>query len=177
MHQFALATDASLHATGAVLLQTDENRSYHPCGYLSQSLNPAEQNYQIYDRELLAVICTLKEWRHFLEGNPHPVIIFMDHKNLLYFWSTQKLTRHQAHWQLTLCYFDLTFHHVPGMKLAALDALSWCPNHITSDIDLDNEDQILLPDSLFIKMIDMELAKEFQKLMESTDDLTIQTAL
>jgi hypothetical protein len=63
------------------------------------------------------------------------------------------------------------------MKLAAPDALSQCPNHITSDIDLDNEDQILLPDSLFVKMIDMELAKEFQKLMESTDDLIIQTAL
>jgi hypothetical protein len=40
--QFALATDASLVATGAVLLQTDENGAYHPCGYLSQSFNPAE---------------------------------------------------------------------------------------------------------------------------------------
>jgi len=39
---FAIATDASLVATGAVLLQTDENGAYHPCGYLSQSFNPAE---------------------------------------------------------------------------------------------------------------------------------------
>jgi hypothetical protein len=45
--QFAVATDASLIATGAVLLQTDDNGQYHPCGYLSQSLNPAERNYQI----------------------------------------------------------------------------------------------------------------------------------
>jgi hypothetical protein len=51
------------------------------------------------------------------------------------------------------------------------------PDHITSDIDLDNKDQVLLPDLLFINMIDMELAEEFQKLMESTNDLTIQTAL
>jgi hypothetical protein len=58
-----------------------------------------------------------------------------------------------------------------------LDALSRCPNHITSDIDLDNNDQVLLPNSLFIKMIDTELTKEFQKLTESTDNLTIQTAL
>jgi hypothetical protein len=83
--QFALATDALLVATGAVMLQTDENGAYHPCGYLSQSFNPAERNYQIYDRELLAIIHALKAWRHYLEGNPHSVIIFTDHKNLLYF--------------------------------------------------------------------------------------------
>jgi hypothetical protein len=118
--QFALATDASLVATGAVLLQTDENGAYHPCGYLSQSFNPAEQNYQIYDRELLAIIRALKAWRHYLEGNPHPVIVFTDHKNLLYFQSAQNLTRRQARWQLTLNEFDLELHHVPGTKLAAL---------------------------------------------------------
>jgi hypothetical protein len=63
------------------------------------------------------------------------------------------------------------------MKLAVLNTLSQCPNHITIDVDLDNDDQVFLPDSLFVNIIDMELAKEFQKLMESTDDLTIQTAL
>ena len=92
LRQFTLATDASLFATGAVLLQTNGNGSYHPCGYLSQSLNPTEHNYQIYDHKLLAVIHTLKVWRHFLEGNPHPVIVFTDHQNLLYFRSAQKLT-------------------------------------------------------------------------------------
>jgi hypothetical protein len=74
--QFTVATDASLVATGAVLLQMDENSQYHPCGYLSQSLNPAKCNYQIFDHELLAVICALTKWCHYLEGNPHPVIVF-----------------------------------------------------------------------------------------------------
>jgi hypothetical protein len=90
--QFAITTDASLVATGTILLQTDENGAYHPCAYLSQSFNPAERNYQIYDRELLAVIRALKAWRHYLEGNPHPVIVFTDHKNLLYFHTVQQLT-------------------------------------------------------------------------------------
>jgi hypothetical protein len=58
--KFALATDALLIATSAVLLQTDENGAYHPCGYLSQSFNPAKRNYQIYDQELLAIIRALK---------------------------------------------------------------------------------------------------------------------
>ena len=172
--QFALATDASLFATGAVLLQTDDNGSYHPCGYLSQSLNAAERNYQIYDRELLAVIRALKAWRHFLEGNPHPVIVFTDHKNLLYFRSSQTLTRRQARWQLTLCEYDLQFHHVPGSKLAAPDALSRRPDHDNSD--RDNEDVVLLPDSLFVKLIDTALASKFKAANDNPADLTIKTA-
>jgi hypothetical protein len=154
--QFALATDASLVATSAVLLQTDENGAYHPCGYLSQSFNPAERNYQIYDRELLAIIRALKAWRHYLEGNPHPVIIFTNHKNLLYFRSAQNLTRRQARWQLTLNEFDLELHHVPGTKLAAPDALSCRPDQ--SSNPADNADVTLLPDTLFTQIVDIDLA-------------------
>jgi len=53
---FSIATDASKHATGGVLMQQDTNGEWKPCAFLSQSLNPAERNYDIYDRELLAVI-------------------------------------------------------------------------------------------------------------------------
>jgi RNase H-like domain found in reverse transcriptase/Integrase zinc binding domain/Reverse transcriptase (RNA-dependent DNA polymerase) len=153
--QFAVATDASLVATGGVLLQTDENGIYHPCAYLSQSLNPAERNYQIFDRELLAVICALNEWHYYLEGNAHPVIVFTDHKNLLYFHTAQKLTRRQARWQLTLSLFDIELHHVAGTKLAVPDALSHCPDH--DDGSRDNEDAVLLPDSLFVRLINNDL--------------------
>jgi hypothetical protein len=150
--QFAVATDASLVATGAVLLQTDDNGQYHPCGYLSQSLNPAERNYQIFDRELLAVIYALTEWRHYLEGNPHLVIVFTDHKNLLYFCTAQKLTRCQARWQLILSMFNIELHHVPGTKLVAPDALSHRPDHHPTDSD--NADVTLLPDTMFVRLLD-----------------------
>ena len=53
---FAIATDASKYAFGAILLQTDPNGEWHPCSYLSQSFSPAAQNYNIYDRELLAIV-------------------------------------------------------------------------------------------------------------------------
>ena len=59
---FTIATDASKYASGAILLQTDSNGEWHPCSYLSQSFSPAEWNYDIYDRELLAVIHALKTW-------------------------------------------------------------------------------------------------------------------
>jgi hypothetical protein len=55
---FAIATDASKYASGAILLQTDSNGDWHPYSYVSQSFGPAERNYDIYDRELLAVIPT-----------------------------------------------------------------------------------------------------------------------
>ena len=59
---FFVQTDASKLGTGAVLLQKDNTGVSHPCAYLSQALVGAEQNYQVYDLELLAVIRLLKVW-------------------------------------------------------------------------------------------------------------------
>ena len=58
---------------------------WHPCSYLSQSFNAMEQNYEIYDRELLAIIQALTEWHHYLLSSPHPITVLSDHKNLTYF--------------------------------------------------------------------------------------------
>ena len=67
---FAIATDASKDASGGILLQADSNGEWHPCSYLSQSFSPTERNYDIYDRELLAVIQGIKMWKHYLQGSP-----------------------------------------------------------------------------------------------------------
>ena len=93
---FAIAIDAFKYALGAILLQTDSNGNWHPYSYLSQSFFPAEWNYNIYDSELLTVICTLKLWQHYLHGSPFPVQVFMDHKNLTYFHTPQALNCQQA---------------------------------------------------------------------------------
>ena len=82
---FTIATDASKYASGGVLLQKDSNGEWHPCSYPSQSFAPAERNYNIYNRELLAIIQALKTWRHYLQGSETKVLVFTDHKNLLYF--------------------------------------------------------------------------------------------
>ena len=93
---FAIATDAPKYASDAILLQTDSNGDWHPCSYLSQSFIPAERNYDIYDRELLAIIHALKSWRHYLHRSPFPIQVFTDHKNLTYFRQAQNLNRRQA---------------------------------------------------------------------------------
>ena len=59
--------------------------------FYSKSLSPVERNYEIHDKEMLAIICVLEEWRHFLEGAWHSVEIWMDHKNLEYFMTAKKL--------------------------------------------------------------------------------------
>ena len=53
---FQIETDASKYATGAVLTQLDSNGDRHPISFISKTFSPAEQNYEIYDRELPAII-------------------------------------------------------------------------------------------------------------------------
>ena len=93
---FSIMTDASLLAAGAILLQTDANQDLHPCTYFSRTFTPAQQNYDIYDRELLAVILALEEWCQYLQRTQHPITIITNHKNLSYVKDPRKLSRRQA---------------------------------------------------------------------------------
>ena len=88
---FFLETNASAYASGGVLMQKDQDGQLHPCGFISKMINSAEQNYPIYDRELLAVIHGLRAWRPLLEYSTHEVTLFTDHQNLQYFRSAQDL--------------------------------------------------------------------------------------
>ena len=83
---FKLSTNASDFATGAVLSQKDIwTNLWHPVAFFSKSLDIHERNYEIYDKELLAVIRGLEEYRHHLEGHPYKVEIWLDHQNLIFF--------------------------------------------------------------------------------------------
>jgi hypothetical protein len=135
---FRLEADGSGIATGAVLSQQNvDNKSWHPIT-LSKALNPVEQNYEIHDTEMLAIIRGLEEWRHYLEGARHPIEIWTDHKNLKYFRVAQKLNRRRACWSLYLSHFDVTLHHKPGQSMGKPDALSRRANHGSGQVDNDN---------------------------------------
>ena len=82
---FQIECDASKYTSGAVLTQQDNNSDRHPVGFLSKTFNKTEQNYEIYNRELLAIIQALEEWRHYVQGSGHTTIIYSDHQNLTYF--------------------------------------------------------------------------------------------
>ena len=88
---FQIECDTSKYATGAVLTQLDLNGDRHPCAYISKTFSPTKRNYEIYDRELLAIIRALEEWWHYIQGSPHTTTILSDHKNLTYYREARKL--------------------------------------------------------------------------------------
>ena len=137
----------------------DANGDRHPVSFISKTLSPAERNYEIYDRELLAIIRALEEWRHYIQGSPHTTIVLSDHKNLTYYREAKKLNRRQARWSLYLSEFDVKLVHTSGSKMIQSDALSRRPD-LCPDEDNDNENIIMLPDELFLNLIDADLQEK-----------------
>ena len=88
-----MEADASNYATGGVLLTKCEDGKWRLVAFTSKSLNATEQNYKIYNKEILAVIQFLEAWRHYLEGTKMEFEIWTDHKNLQYFMTSQKLNQ------------------------------------------------------------------------------------
>jgi hypothetical protein len=85
---FVLETDCSDYALASVLSQAvyDDATAQHvlkPVGYHSRTLNEPERNYEIYDKELLAIVECLKYWRVYLHSNNQPIRILSDHPNLV----------------------------------------------------------------------------------------------
>ena len=111
--------------------------------YISKSLNETERNYEIHDKEMLAVIRCLEAWRHFLEGSRSKFKVWTDHKNLEYFMSNQKLNRRQARWALYLSRFDFVLKHIAESKIGKADRLSRRPDWEIG-IEKDNEEQVLV---------------------------------
>ena len=115
--------------------------------FYSKFLSLVEWNYEIHDKEMLAIIYALEEWRYFLEGAQHPVEIWTDHKNLEYFMMAKKLNRHQARWSLYLACFNFRLIHCPGCSMGKPDTLLQRPDYGKGASN--NKDVVLLRPELF----------------------------
>ncbi|KAI2657473.1 Transposon Tf2-11 polyprotein [Labeo rohita] len=110
---------------GAVLSQAvGEPPILHPCAFYSRKLSPVEQNYDVGNRELLAIKLALEEWRHWLEGAIHSFTIITEHKNLQYLREAKRLNPRQACWALLFTRFIFEITYRPGSKNIPADALS-----------------------------------------------------
>lgn len=146
---FVLETDASNFAIGAVLSQASPDATLHPVAFFSRKMSPAESNYEIYDKELLAIRMALEEWRHHLEGAQHKVLIYTDHKNLEYFTTTRHLTQRQIRWSQYLSRFNFQIVWRPGVTAGKPDALSrrtdYAPSEEGNGDNLHNQQILLKP--------------------------------
>ena len=100
-------TDASDYAIATILSQiTPSDGDIHPVTFYSHGLALVEMNYEIYDKKLLAIFGAFKQWRNYLEGAMHTILVLSNHKNLEYFTTTKQLTRCQVRWSEYLSGFN-----------------------------------------------------------------------
>jgi RNase H-like domain found in reverse transcriptase len=90
--KFKMEVNTSNYAKGAILYQEQDNK-WKTIAYMSTAMTPAEQNYEVADKELSAIMTALMHWHHYLMGVEEDFEIWTDHQNLMYFRSPQKLNQ------------------------------------------------------------------------------------
>jgi hypothetical protein len=141
--------DASDYAIAGILSQYDNNGDIHPLAFFSRTMQSAELNYDIYDKELLAIVDCFRLWRPYLEGSKYTIQVYTDHNNLQYFTTMKQLSRRQARWSERLSGFDFTINYRPGHLGAKPDALTRQPDvypkkQFQADVNSFNN-KILIP--------------------------------
>ncbi|KAH0358992.1 hypothetical protein KCU65_g10159, partial [Aureobasidium melanogenum] len=152
-------TDASDFVSGGILSQYDNEGILRPVAFFSKKHNPAECNYEIYDKELMAIVRAFETWRPELEGSASPVKVITDHKNLEYFTTTKGLSQRQARWSEFLSRFDFKIIYRPGKQGVKPDALTRRSGDLPQeggDERLQHRQQTVLKPENF----DPEVAKE-----------------
>ncbi|CAJ1078658.1 Pol polyprotein [Xyrichtys novacula] len=165
--QFILEVDASDTGVGAVLSQrAATDQKLHPCAFFSRRLTPAERNYDVGDRELLAVNLALEEWRHLLEGALQPFIVWTDHKNLEYIRSARRMNSRQARWSLFFSRFNFSITYRPGSRNTKPDALS---RQFSGENALPDPEPIL-PQTRIVASLTWEVEAQVLRALEQQPD-------
>lgn len=123
-HETVLEADCSDYALGGCLSQVDQSGRLRPVAYYSRRLNGAEVNYPIHDKEMLAIVTCLQEWKAELQSVVNPFKILSDHKNLNYFTTKRLLIERQVRYNELLQQFNYILEWRPGNSCQRPDALS-----------------------------------------------------
>ncbi|CAJ0963002.1 unnamed protein product [Ranitomeya imitator] len=165
---FQVEVDASEIGTGAVLSQRGSGCSvFKPCAFFSRKFSAAERNYDVGNRELLAMKWAFEEWRHWLEGAKHRVVVLTDHKNLTYLESAKRLNPRQARWSLFFARFDFVISYLPGSKNVKADALS---RSFVPDSPGLSEPASILKEGVIVSAISPDLRRVLQKFQANKPD-------
>ena len=166
-----MEVDALDYTTGGMLSMECEDGLWRPVAFLSKSLNEIERNYEIHDKEMLAIIQGLENWRHLLEGACFKFEIWTDHKNLEYF---MKLNCRQI---LYLLRFDFTLKYILRTKMGKADGLSrqldW-----KVGVEKDNDNQVFIKDNwihsleeVIIKGPEVDIVEKIKKARSKDEEV------
>ena len=131
---FEIHTDASDYQLGAVISQQGK-----PIAFYSRKLSPAQRNYTTTERELLAIVETLKEFKNILLGQK--IRVYTDHENLTY---KQFNSNRVMRWRLLIEEFGPELVYIKGEKNIVADALSRLQFNEVSNSDPNNLEQLLI---------------------------------
>jgi len=106
------------------LSQYEPDTYWYPLSYYNKRFLPAELNYDVHDKEMVVIVNSFQQWRHFLMGTPVQSVVFTDHKNLEYFNTTKLLSWRQARWAETLIQLNFQIVYHPDKKIGKADAVS-----------------------------------------------------
>ncbi|SYW85973.1 uncharacterized protein UHO2_02207 [Ustilago hordei] len=120
----------------------------------TRKMSSAEKNYEIHDKELLAVVACLTQWQHMLAGLPSQLVILTDHEALKYFKSQRCITGRQAQWAILLAEFDFILQYRPGDKGGEPDALTRRMDMQPAGEEQDHNVRQLLPPRVFKETAD-----------------------
>ena len=121
---YVIQTDASAFAIGGFLAQYQSDGSLRPIAYWSRKLNGAETRYSATERELLGLVEAVDEWRVYIEGSPHPVLLRSDHRPLMWLNAKPELSSRLFRWIERLDGHAFRIEHVAGTVNSVADALS-----------------------------------------------------
>jgi len=165
--KFRVEMDASGHAIGGVLFQEQDGK-WKPISFLSRTMQPAERNYEIYNKKLLAIVEALTKWRQYLLDTWEIFEIWMDYKNLKYFREPYKLNGRQARWYLKLQDYDFTLQHISGKTNTKTDILLRKDQVNTKE---DNKDIQLLKEELWTRRMIAEITMIGRKITVDKSDI------
>jgi len=119
-----IETHASKYVCSRILSQQCKDGKWRPVAYRSKTMSNAECNYDIHDKELLAIVQAFDEWKQYTRGSPKPIQVLTDHKNLVTLMMTKELSKRQARWMQELSQYNFKIDYRPGNEGGKPDALT-----------------------------------------------------
>ena len=154
---FHVVCDASDFAIGCALMQFDDGEVERVVSYQSRQMKPAERNYPVHDKELLAMKYALMKFRVYLLGE-QTFALYTDHASLRTATKTPHLSQRMARWLSFFAEYNFVVHYKPGKSNILADALSRRPDYDSRvkerriEFDDDIDDCIACLDSESVNM-------------------------